>query len=159
MSIEYRLKITVLSAGNKAVDCSAIIKWAETWDWGVGEIVANRLGSNNFKDWETVFIITIDEQYAGLCILEKKDGWGTDLDPALTPFITVVYVDPKFRGRRLCEKLLGAASDFAHSLGFDAVYLISSEKGFYEKFGFEKYAQTVTLSGTTEPVYKKCIFL
>ena len=155
MDIEQGLKIALLPVGNKMVDCSGIIRWAETWDWGVGEIVAKRLANNKFKDWETIFALTANEQYAGLCILEKNDGWGTDLDLALTPFITAVYIDPKFRGRRLSEKLLEAASDLARSLGFDAVYLISSSQGFYEKFEFEKFAQTVTLSGTTESVYKR----
>jgi len=157
MDIEQGLKIAILSVGNKTADYSGIIQWAETWDWGVGEIVAKRLTKNKFKDWETVFVLTVDEQYAGLCILEKKDSWGTDLDLALTPFITAVYIDPRFRGRRLSEKLLEAASDFARSLGFDAVYLISSNEDFYEKFGFEKFTQTVTCSGTTESVYKRCM--
>lgn len=151
------LKIAALPVGKKTVDCSGIIQWAETWDWGVGEIVAKRLTNNQFKDWETVFALTVDEQYSGFCIIEKRDGWGTDINAALTPFITAVYIDPKFRGQRLCEKLLEAASGFARSLGFNTVYLISSQQEFYEKFGFEKFAQTVTLSGTMESVYKRCM--
>ena len=153
--MENDYKILALPVGNKIIDCSGIIQWAKMWDWGVGEIVAERLSNNNFTDWETAFIITVHEQYAGLCILEKNDGWGTDLDPSLTPFITAVYIDPKFRGRHLSEKLLDASCDFARTLGFDVVYLISSQQGFYEKFGFEKFVQTVTLMGTMEPVYKK----
>jgi N-acetylglutamate synthase-like GNAT family acetyltransferase len=127
------------------------------WDWGVGEIVAKRLSDNAFNDWESIVVATINSQYAGLCIIEKKDDWGTDLDIALTPFITAVYVDPKFRGRRISEKLLITACDFLRALRFDTVYLISSQKGFYEKFGFKKFTQTVTTLGTTEPVYKKCL--
>ena len=157
MDITQGLKITALPVGNKTVDCSGIIQWTETWDWGVGEIVANRLTKNEFNDWETVVILTIDERYAGFCILEKKDDWGTDIDSALTPFITAVYIDPRFRGHRLSKNLLKAASDVAHSLGFGAVYLISSQQEFYERFGFEKFVQTVTLSGSMESVYKKRI--
>jgi len=155
MGIEQKIKVALLPVGNKTADCSGIIQWAEAWDWGVGKIVAKRLVNGEFNDWETVFVLTVDEKYAGLCILEKRDGWGTDLDLVLTPFITAVYIDPKYRGQRLSEKLLNAAFDFARSLGFDAVYLISSSQGFYEKFEFEKFTQTVTLLGTTEPVYKR----
>lgn len=151
------LKTTVLPIGNKQVDCSGIIQWAKSWDWGVGEIVANRLTNNEFNDWEKVVVLKIDEQYVGFCILEKKDDWGTDIAPTLTPFITAVYIDPKFRGRRLSKNLLEAACDVARSLGFGAVYLISSEQEFYERFGFEKFVQTITLSGSMESVYKKCI--
>ena len=155
MNLDYELKIIYISVGNQMVDCSDVIQWAEKWDWGVGEIVANRLRNNNFKDWETIIIITSDEQYAGFCILEKKDDWGKALDLSLTPFITSVYIDPKFRGQKLSEKLLDAACDFAHSLKFDTVYLISNQQNFYEKFGFEKFTKTLTHSGEMELVYKK----
>ncbi|MCL2003287.1 MAG: GNAT family N-acetyltransferase [Oscillospiraceae bacterium] len=151
------IKISTLNVGNKDIDCSEVIQWATKWDWGVGKIVAGRLTNKDFNDWETIVVLTIDEQYAGFCILEKKDSWGTDIDSSLTPFITAVYVDPKFRGRRLSKILLKSASDVANSLGFGAVYLISSQQEFYEKFGFEKYVQTVTLSGSIEAVYKKSI--
>ena len=151
--LDHEMNISALPVGDKAIDCSGIIQWSKNWDWGVGEIVAERLSCNSFTDWETVFVATVNQRYAALCILEKKDAWGTDLDDALTPFITAVYVDPKFRGRRISEKLLEAACNFARSLGFGAVYLISGEEGLYEKFGFEKFTQTVTLLGTTEPVY------
>lgn len=153
MDIKSEARIIAWPVGNKTIDCSDIIRWAKTWDWSVGETVAKRLRGNAFADWETVFTIVVDGQYAGFCILEKSDAWGTDIDPAFTPFITAVYVDPKFRGRRLSEKMLEAASDFAHSLGFNAVYLISGEEGLYEKFGFERIAQTITFAGTIEPVY------
>lgn len=155
MDINDKTKITILPIGNKTVDCSDIIDWAKTWDWSVGETVARRLTKKEFTDWETAFAITVKEQYIGLCILEKKDSWGTDLPTTLTPFITVLYIDPKYRGQRLSETLLQVASDFTRTLGFDIVYLISNEKGFYEKFGFEQFAQTVTLAGTIESIYKK----
>ena len=151
------IKISKFNVGSKETDCSDIIKWAVKWDWSVGEIVASRLTNKDFNDWETVVVLTVDLQYAGFCILEKKDDWGTDIDPALTPFITAVYVDPRFRGMHLSKKLLESVSDVARSLGFDVVYLISGEQGFYEKLGFEKYVQAVTLSGSKEFVYKKSI--
>lgn len=155
MDVENGFKIFSLSVGDKSVDCSNIIEWAEKWDWSVGEIVAKRLRNNEFMDWESIIILTRDGQYAGLCILEKKDGWGTDLDDLLTPFITAFYIDPQFRGQNLSKKLIGAACDYAYSIGFKIVYLISNEQEFYEKFGFEIFTQTVTLSGETEPVYQK----
>ncbi|MDR1688485.1 MAG: GNAT family N-acetyltransferase [Clostridiales bacterium] len=157
MGIENTQKIEILPVGSKTVDCAAIIQWAETWDWGVGNVVAGRLNVNEFDGWEAAIVLTVDEQYAGFCFLEKHDAWGTDLDPAITPFITAVYIDPRFRGRRLSEKLLNAAFGYARSLEFEAVYLISGEKGFYEKYGFEKFAQTVTRRSTTEPVYRRRI--
>ena len=116
---------------------------------------AERLHSNAFKDWESIIALTNNEQYVGLCILEITDEWGTDIDPAFTPFITAVYIDPQFRGQHLSAKLIGTACDYAFSLGFDVVYLVSGEHGLYEKFGFEICTQTVTRLGTVEPVYRR----
>lgn len=155
--MEYEVKIIELPVGNKTVDCSDIIEWAKMWDWGnVGEIIAERLRSGGYSDWEYAFAAIIDGKYAGFCELVKKDGYGTDIDfTHITPFIGAVYVDPQFRGRRIIGKLLDAACDYARSLKFDAVYLISSHVGLYEKYGFEKFTRTITLSGTTESVYKR----
>ena len=159
---EYDLEnvtiITRLPVGNGTTDCSDLIRWAEAWDWGVGKILAKRLSSNVFSGWESAFVVMVDNQYAGLCLLEKKDDYGTGIDfSSVTPFITAVYVNPQFRGRHMSEKLIDAACDYARSLGFDAVYLISSHEGFYEKYGFGLFTQTLTTTGSTEAVYRKSI--
>ena len=155
MDIENGLRILTLNVGDKAIDCSNIIHWAENWDWSVGKVIAKRLRNNHFEDWETIVVLMIDEQYAGFCAIEKKDAWGTDLDELLTPFITAFYIDPVFRGNKLSGKLIKAACNLLLSLGFKVAYLISNQQGFYEKFGFEIFAQTLTLSGETEPVFRK----
>jgi ribosomal protein S18 acetylase RimI-like enzyme len=147
--------ISAIAVGNELNDCSGIIAWTKTWDWGVGEILAARLTSNDFEDFETAFAATVGGKYAGLCILEKTDDYGTDI--SYSPFITAVNVDPKFRGRHFTEKLLVAACEYAQTLGFPAVYLISNEHGLYEKYGFEVFEQTVTIIGRTEPVYRKLL--
>jgi len=158
--MEYRLnqgaKISTVPVGTGTVDCSGVIRWAEAWDWGVGKIVAERLRHNGYTDWECAVVAIFDGQYAGFCTLEKKDEYGTDLDFTLiTPFIGAVYVDPQFRGCRMIGKLLDAVCNYARSLGFDAVYLISSHVGLYERYGFEPYKQTVTMSGSIETVFRK----
>jgi len=84
-----------------------------------------------------------------------RDEWGTDIGPALTPFITAVYIAPQFRGQHLSARLVGAACDYAYLKGFISVYLISREQGLYEKFGFHIFSQTVTLSREIETVYRK----
>ena len=149
--LDHKVKIFLLPVGKGTKHCSSIIRWAETWDWGVGKILANRLYHNGYSGWESAFLAIIDGQYAGFCALEKKDEYGTDLDfTRITPFIGAVYVDPQFRGHRVSEKLLKAACDYAHSLGFNAIFLISSHVGFYEKYGFEPFTQTTTISGSKE---------
>lgn len=149
------VRISAVPAGGKSIDLCGIAQWAEAWDWPVGKIVAKRLLCDGFSDGDTALIATVGAQKAGFCVLEKSDAYGTDLAPGLTPFITAVYVDPKHRGYRISQKILDAACVYAQSLGFDAAYLISGERNFYEKYGFEKFAHTTTLSGRTEPIYRK----
>ena len=153
----HKLHISTLKPGCRMADYSGLVKWVEAWDWIVGKTVSERLRSGAFDDRDTAVIITVEGLYAGFCILESRDIYGTDIDPELTPFITAVYVDPKFRGQRVSEKLLGTVCNYARSLGHEAVYLISNEQGYYEKFGFEICNQTVTLAGHTEPVYRKSL--
>jgi GNAT superfamily N-acetyltransferase len=151
------VEVMTLNVGDKFVVCPDIIEWAEKWEWGVGEIVAKRLRDKKFTDWEAIAVLRVRSQYAGLCILEKRDEWGTDIDDSLTPFITAFYIDPAFRGQGLSGKLIDAACVYAGSIRFENVYLISGEQGFYEKFGFEAFTQTITRSGKAEPVYRKKI--
>jgi len=138
-------------------DCADVIRWAETWDWGVGEILGERLSVGQFSDLDVAFVATIAGEYAGFCVLEKTDNYGVGLD--FSPFITTVYVEPKFRGRRISGKVIDAACDYALSLGFGAVYLISNERDFYEKYGFEPFTRTLTAFGGTEQVYRKYLRL
>jgi len=155
MDIENEHKVSKLNVCDKTIDYSDVIQWAEKWDWGVGEIVAKRLCKRSFKDEDSAIVLTINEKLAGFCLLEKTDSWGTDLDDTLTPFITAMYIDPQYRGQKLSKILIEAACNAAYSFSFNAVYLISSQQGYYEKFGFEIFAQTVTQLGETEPVFRK----
>jgi len=147
--------IFMLPVGAGGNRYSGRIRWAKKWDWGVGNVIARRLRRHRFSGWETVVVAMVNGEYAGFCALEKKDGYGTDLD--VSPFVTAVYVDPKFRGRGLVGNVLDAACGFARSLGFDAVYLISSHQGLYEKYGFAQFTQTVVKTGKTEPVFRKTL--
>ncbi|MDR1531362.1 MAG: GNAT family N-acetyltransferase [Clostridiales bacterium] len=155
------VKITALPVGKGNIN-PGIINWAETWDWEVGKLVADSLRRKDFCGWETAFVAAVngssgpDGENAGFCSLKKTDKYGTDIGK-LSPFICAVYVEPKFRGQRISEKLLLAACNYARSLGFDTVYLISNEQGLYEKYGFETFRETVTVTGRTEPIFRKVL--
>ncbi len=49
-----------------------------------------------------------------------------------------VFVDEKCRGKRISEKLISTASEYAYNCGYENVYILSGEKGLYEKYGFKK---------------------
>ena len=51
--------------------------------------------------------------------------------------------------------MIAAAADHAKSAGYKTVYILSGEKGLYEKFGFEKIDDIKTIYGTEEQLFAK----
>jgi GNAT superfamily N-acetyltransferase len=151
----YSVSVCAVTIDKQNADSSELIEWLNNWDWSVGKLVANRIRNTRFSDSDAIIAAKIDGQYAGLCILEEHDDYAVNRE--LSPFISAVYVDPKYRGRRISEKLLLCACERAKVLGFRAVYLVSGEQGLYEKYGFEPFAKTLTLSGREEAIYRKII--
>ena len=47
-----------------------------------------------------------------------------------------MFVGESHRGHRLSQRLIDAAANYAASLGFECVYLVSDHHGLYEKYGF-----------------------
>ena len=68
----------------------------------------------------------------------------TDCIPGVpySPYIGYVFVGETYRGRRLSQKLIQKALEYAKELGFTNVYLVSGEQGLYEKYGFVKIEES-----------------
>ena len=66
---------------------------------------------------------------------------------ALTPFVGFVFVGEAYRGRRISERLIAAASAYAGSPGFAQICLTSGERGRYEKYGFRLIGSIETVWG------------
>jgi predicted acetyltransferase len=72
------------------------------------------------------------------------------------PFIGAVYTDPKYRGRRISEKLCNVAEDYVKSLGFQTVYICSGEEGLYEKYGYEAFT-TIDRPWGVDTIFRKAL--
>jgi predicted GNAT family N-acyltransferase len=72
---------------------------------------------------------------------------------AYTPYIGFVFVGENFRGNRISEKLCKSAMDYAKSLGFDNVYLVSGEVNLYEKYGFIKIEEKLSNWGAVQSIF------
>ncbi|MCI8441542.1 MAG: GNAT family N-acetyltransferase [Provencibacterium sp.] len=107
--------------------------YARGCSWRAGKELAQQMGQGAFTGWERVFAAFEGEKPAGYCTLKKRD---CILDLPYTPYIGFVFVGEPFRGRRLSQRLIAAAMDYARELGFGEVYLISDHQGLYEKYGF-----------------------
>ena len=113
--------------------------------------------NNEFAEWERVFAACVDEKVVGFCTLSEKD----ELPPKyeFTPFIGFVFVDEKYRGKRLSELMLKSAASYAYELGYKKIYIMSGEIGFYEKYGFKKLGDYETIYGSIDRLFVKSTLL
>ena len=128
------------------------ITLAENCSWEAGQRLAARMRNEDFSDWERVFAAEDDGSVIGFCVFEEKGYIPESFD--CSPFINFVFVDERFRGQRISEKMIGFALDYAKGLGYKKVYLKSEHHGLYEKYGFVKIADFVPLTGRANQLFE-----
>ena len=129
------------------------ISLAENCSWKAGPFLARRMKENDFLPRERVLATCAGEEVVGFCTLSQKD----ELPEALpyAPFIGFVFVEERYRGQRISEKMIEAAARYAKALGYRCVYIMSGEAGLYEKYGFHKIGDFETIYGTTDQLFEK----
>ena len=131
------------------------IKFAENCSWRAGKSLAALMKENKFLDWERVFIACVEEKVIGYCTLAEKDELPEQYD--FSPFIGFVFVDEKYRGNRISEQMINSVIAYAVKLGFEKVYIMSGERGLYEKYGFDKIGDFETVYNTVDQLFVKTI--
>ncbi|WP_303834128.1 GNAT family N-acetyltransferase [Ruminococcus flavefaciens] len=140
------MEISIMTAEHEKWEAAA--EFAENCSWRAGKELARLMGGDAFADWERVFTAFEDGSPVGFCTLTEKD----QLLPKYpyTPLIGFVFVDEAHRGKRISQKLIEAALGYAKSIGYNKVYIMSGEKGLYEKYGFVSMGDYETIYGETE---------
>ena len=131
------------------------IAFAEKCSWRAGPYLANMMRAKEFLPWERVVAAWEGGRVIGFCTFTEKDELPEKY--GYSPFIGFVFVEEGSRGRRISEQLISCASEYARTLGFKTVYLMSGEKGLYEKYGFEKLGDYETVWGTVDQLFQKRI--
>ncbi len=131
------------------------IEYAKNCSWKSGPFLAKKMEDNDFLDWERVIVAAEENEIAGYCTFCKKDELPEEYD--FSPFIGSVFVDEKFRGKRLSEKMIRAALEYAKSLKYKKIYIMSGEEGLYEKYGFVKTGDYETIYGGIDQLFCKSI--
>ncbi|MCK5128368.1 MAG: GNAT family N-acetyltransferase [Clostridiales bacterium] len=126
------------------------INYSENCSWGAGHNLAKHMRNNDFSGWERVFVALDESVIAGFCTLSKTDCIP---DVFYTPYISFVFVGEKYRGDRLSELLIKTAINYAKSIDFKKVYLVSNNKGLYEKYGFTKIEEKKDFQGNLEQIF------
>ena len=145
------MEITVITNGHPLWDQT--ISFAETCSWKAGPYLAKKMRNNEFAGVERVIVATENDSPVGYCTFSLKDELPEDSE--YSPFIGFVFVDENCRGKRISEKMIAAALDYAESNGYETVYILSGESGLYEKYGFENIRDVGTIYGTVDHLFQK----
>ena len=133
------------------------ITFASNCSWIAGRFLAERMSRNEFKDWERVIVAADNEHIAGFSVFSERDGLPEGYEH--TPFISLVFVDEVYRGKRLSEQLIQNALKYAKELNYKTVYLKSEHRGLYEKYGFEKICEFEPVEPPADQLFKMDISL
>ncbi|ASK32178.1 GNAT family N-acetyltransferase [Chryseobacterium sp. T16E-39] len=127
-----------------------VVEYARNCSWRAGKMLAKLMQENRFLDWERVFVAIDDQNIAGYCTITKTD---TIPDVNYTPYIGFIFVGEDYRGMRLSEQLIKSALSYAKDIGLKKVYLVTREKGLYEKYGFIKIDERKNATGDHDQIF------
>ena len=129
----------------------SVAAFAEKCSWGAGKNLAKLMCKDFFKNWERVFAAFENDEPVGFCTLTEKD----ELAPKYpySPLIGFVFVDEAHRGKRISEKMIKAVLEYAKTIGYDKVYVMSGEKGLYEKYGFSYMGDFESIYGGKDQLF------
>ena len=129
-----------------------VADFAEQCSWDACARMAKLMRDNEFTDWERLFTATEGDKILGFCALVKPKGFpGTEY----SPLVKWIFVDEKYRGNRLSEKLLKSTSEYVSKLGTEKVYLTTWHIGLYEKYGFVKICDKEVRDGYSEGIFER----
>lgn len=129
-----------------------LIDYANSCDWEAGPILAEKMKWDSFSDWEKIFVATENDNIVGYCTFTKED-WIPNCD--YTPFVWFIFIDEKCRWKRYSERLINAVEEYAKTLNFKQLYIVSDHKWLYEKYWFEKYDTKTDELWRTEIIFKR----
>ena len=129
--------------------------FAEKCSWRAGGVLAEKMRQNEFTGNERVFAAREEDRIVGFCTLSMKDELPDD--SPYSPFVGFVSVDEKARGRRISGMMIEKAAARAKYKEYDTLYIMSGEKGLYEKYGFEKIGDFTTIYGTVDQLFSKAL--
>ncbi len=101
---------------------------------------------------EAVFAAVADNRIVGMATFLMTDYYPL---PEIFPWVSSVFVDEAYRGRRISGLLIGHANAYAKSLGCAKTYIPSSFFGLYEKYGYRYLRDIVNYGGETDHLFVK----
>lgn len=112
-----------------------LIDYANSCDREAWPILAKKMKEDDFLDRERIFMATENDNIISYCTFTKED-WIPDCN--YSPFVWFLFVDENHRWKRVSEKMINTVEEYAKTLNFEKLYIVSDHKGLYEKYWFEK---------------------
>lgn len=129
-----------------------VSQFAQNCSWRAGKVLSQSMSDNIFSDWERVIVALHETDIAGYCTAAKRDCIA---DVSYTPYIGYLFVDEKYRGQRLSQKLISYAMSYLRTIGFHQVFLVSDHENLYEKYGFHVIDKKIAPWGEIEKIYMR----
>ena len=127
-----------------------VSQFALNCSWIAGKNLSRDMSENVFTDWERVIVALNGSNIAGYCTVAKNDCIP---NVPYTPYIGYMFVDERYRGNRLSQKLTSHAMSYLKALGFQQVFLVSDHENLYEKYGFKVIDRKLAPWGEIEKIY------
>ena len=131
----------------------ALTEFVRDFSWEeVKEHTLRVLRNWEFEEWETPFAALADGRVVGMITVAKTDYYPL---PEIFPWVSTLFVTEEYRGRRLSQRLIDFANDYARELGFTRTYIPSEHVGLYEKYGYTYLKDIVNYGGGVDRLYAK----
>jgi GNAT superfamily N-acetyltransferase len=131
-----------------------LIQYAKLCKREAWPILAKKMEEFSFSDWERIFITTDNNKIIWFCTFTKED-WIPNCD--YSPFIWFIFVDENYRWKRISEKMINVVNEYAKSLNFKKLYIVSDHQWLYEKYWFEKCDEKVDEVWRSESIFVRYI--
>ena len=144
------MELTFVERGTPLAE--KLIAFAKQCSWDAGPCFAGYLEYDRYVGFERAAAAVDGDNIAGYCNVLKEDCLP---DLPYTPYIGFLFVDERYRGQRLSQKLLTFCEDYLRGLGFERVYLTTDHDNLYEKYGYVYLESHMADWGEIEKLYVK----
>ncbi len=151
-----------VNCGDDFMDISRVEKNTKRWDelinfskscsWIAGKHLASMMEKDAFTEWESVFAAVLEDKIVGFCTFLKTDYYPEN---KYSPWISSMFVDEAYRGRRICGEMIERVIAYAKEQGFSRAFIHSDLIVFNEKFGFKKIDELQNYSGDIDSIFAR----
>ena len=127
-----------------------LINYSKNCNREAWPILAQEMEENKFLDWEKIFVAVDNSKIIWFCTFTKED-WIPNCD--YYPFVWFIFIDENYRWKRISEKMINAVEEYAKTLNFEKLYIVSDHKGLYEKYWFKKCNEKADEIGRIETIF------